>query len=64
MSWLFRIVVQRAIAQGSGRFAALGVVFAFLKFVNRMSGGGERVLYKHALKPGDVLVVREPKTPR
>jgi hypothetical protein len=61
MSWLFKFVLQRALAKGSGRFAGLAVVLGLLRFVQKISGTGERSLYKHELRPGDVVIVRENK---
>jgi hypothetical protein len=61
MSWLFRVATQRALAKGSGRFAGLAVVLGLLRFLQRVSGTGARTLYKHELRPGDVVVVRENK---
>jgi hypothetical protein len=64
MKWLFRFATQRAMTKGSGRWAALGVVLAVLRFLRRVSGVGPHRMYKHTLHPGDVLIVREPKSSR
>jgi hypothetical protein len=64
MSWLFRIVAQRAIAKGSARFAALSVAIGVLRLLRKATGTGPHVMYKRELAPGEVLVVSEPKQPR
>jgi len=61
MKWLFRIITQRAIAKGSSKWVAFGVVVAILRFLRRISGAEPHRMYRHELHPGDVLVVREPR---
>ena len=64
MKFLTRLFLQRAIVKGSGRFATLGAVFALLRLIRKLSGGEEHTMYKHTLREGDVVVIREPKQQR
>jgi hypothetical protein len=61
MKWLLRTVTSRAIAKGSSRWAMFAVIIAVLRFLRRITGAEPHRLYREELKPGDVLVIREPK---
>lgn len=59
MNWLFRLAVNRGIFGGSRFFAALGVVMALLRLLQRLAGTGPRTIYTHQLKSGEALVVTD-----
>jgi hypothetical protein len=62
-SMLLRAGVNRGFLGGNRFFATLGAVAAFVRLLQRISGTGPRTLYTGTLKPGDVLVVTEPRDP-
>jgi hypothetical protein len=62
MKWLLRAVSSRAIAKGSSRWAMFAVVIAVLRFLRRITGAEPHRLYREELQPGDVLVIREPRS--
>lgn len=54
-------VATRMGARGRRAASAFGAALAILRFARKLSGSEPKVLYRHRLSPGDVLVVRHPK---
>jgi len=59
MKWLLRLGVSRGLMGGSKFFATLGAVAGLIRLLERLSGGGEKTVYKHKLEKGQVLVISD-----
>ena len=57
---MMRLGVNRGLFGGSRVFRAIGAFAAFVRVLQRISKTGPRTLMTHTLKPGEVVIIKEP----
>jgi len=61
MKWLLRLGISRGLLGGNRFFATLGGLAAVVRVLEKLSGGGEKSVYKSKLEKGQVVVISDGK---